>query len=165
MNQSTVQLPANIEESKVPQITLDELIASLKKLQDDIGQISELTSEEKRIVGVFFKSFLKLMQPLAKTISVSVASLPDELGNVMQANVDPKGNLMILFQDGQVEIRNLGEKNQRDLMICIMKDVIPKFKQLTSAHRNKIETRMNFLSSITKEIQTISNAFSAESTD
>jgi len=165
MSQNIVQSPAKEpEQAKPPQITLDELIASMKTLQDDIGQISELTSEERRVVDVFFDSFLKLMQPLAKTISVSPAALPDDLGNVIQANIDPKGNLVIINQDGQVEIRNLNEKSNRDLMICVMKDAMPKFKQLTSAHRKKIENRMKFLSSVTKEIQKISNAFS-ESTD
>ena len=166
MSQSTVQLPAKEpEKDKPPQITLEELISSLKSLQDDIGQISELTSEEKRVVDVFFDSFLKLMQPLAKTIQISPAALPDELGNVIQATVDPKGNLMLLYQDGQVEIRNLSEKSNRDLMIWVMKDAMPKFKQLTSAHRKKIEDRMKFLSSVTTEIQKISKAFSSESTD
>ena len=166
MGQTTVQSPSKeTERVKPPQLTLDELIASLKTLQDDVGQISELTSEEKRVVDVFFDSFLKLMQPLAKTIAVSPDALPDELGSVMQANVDPKGNLMLLFQDGRVEIRNLSEKNERDLMICVMTDAMPKFKQLTSAHRRKIENRMKFLSSVTNEIQKISNAFSAGSTD
>jgi energy-converting hydrogenase A subunit M len=163
MSQGTVQLPAKEPaQAKPPKITLEELISSLKSLQDDIGQISELTSEEKRVVDVFFDSFLKLMQPLAKTIQISPAALPDELGNVVQANIDPKGNLMLLYQDGQVEIRCLSEKTQRDLMICVIKDAMPKFKQLTSAHRKKIEDRMNFLSSVTNELQKISKAFSKE---
>ena len=157
--------PTKSEQVKPPQLTLEELISSLKGLQDDIGQITELSSEEKRVVDVFFASFLTLMKPLAKTISVSATALPDELGTVKQANVDPKGNLMLLYQDEQVEIMNLNEKNHRDLMICVMKDVMPKFKRLTSAHRRKIEDRMKFLSSVTTEIQKISKAFSAESTD
>lgn len=168
MSQSTVQVSANAkkgEQTKQPQISLDELIKSLKSLQDDVGQISELSSEEKRIVDVFFDSFLKLMKPLAKTIVISPAALPDKLGNVTQANVDPKGNLMLLYPDGQVEIKNLSEKNERDLMICVMKDAMPKFKQLTSARRRQIEKRMKFLSSVTQEMQKISKAFAAESDD
>jgi hypothetical protein len=166
MKQSTVQLPAKkTEQPKPPQATLEEVVSSLKSLQDDIGQISELTSEEERVVDVFFDSFLKLMQPLVKTIPVSPAALPDELMNVIQANVDPKGNLMILYQDGQMEIRNLREKSHRELMICAIKDVVPKFKQLTSAHRRKIEDRMEFISSVTNELQKISKAFSTDSDD
>ena len=149
-------------ETKTPQITLDELISSIKSLQDDIGQISELSSEEKRIVDVFFESFLTLMKPLAKTMSVTPDSLPADLGLVTQANIDPKGNLMLLYKDGQVEIKNLRERNQRELMICVMRDVMPKFKQLTSARRREIENRMKFLSSVTQEIQKISKAFAVE---
>ena len=177
MSQSTVQSPADSKEDKKqetakpapkpakPEVTLDELISSMKTLQDDVGQISELKSEEKRVVDVFFDSFLKLMQPLAKTMTVSPEALPDKLGNVTQANVDPKGNLMLLYKNGQVEIRNLSERNERELMICVMKDVMPKFKQLTSAHRRDIENRMKFLSSVTQEIQKISKAFAAANED
>jgi hypothetical protein len=156
--------PTKTKPDKPPQMSLEDLISSMKGLQDDIGQIAELSSEEKRVVDVFFDSFLTLMKPLAKTMPVSPTALPDEMGNVKQANIDPKGNLMLIYRDGQVEIMNLNEKNQRDLMICVMKDVMPKFKRLTSAHRRKIEERMNFLSSVTKEIQKISKAFSAEPT-
>ncbi|PVX25360.1 MAG: hypothetical protein CW691_04855, partial [Candidatus Bathyarchaeum sp.] len=139
MSQSAAQAPAENKETKKqeakpktvqpppksPQLSQDELIASMKSLQDDVGQISELKSEEKRVVDVFFESFLQLMKPLAKTLSVSPTAFPDELGNVKQANVDPKGNLMIMYPGGQVEIRNLNERKERDLMICVMKDVMP----------------------------------------
>ena len=144
-----------------PKVTLDDTISSMKSLQDDVGQISELRSEENRVVDVFFESFLALMTPLAKTMPVSVDALPVELGNAEQAYVDPKGNLMLLFPGGHVEIKNLNEASQRELMICVMQDVMPKFKQLTSKRRRDIESRMKFLSSVTAEIQKISKAFAA----
>ena len=136
----------------------------MKSLQDDVGQICELASEETRVVEVFFESFLKLMQPFAKTMSVSLGALPEELGDVAQANIDPTGHLMILHQDGQVELRDLSEETQRDLMVRVIKDVMPKFKQLTSAQRQKVEDRINFLSSVTNEMQKISKAFSTATT-
>lgn len=144
-----------------PKVSLDDTISSMKSLQDDVGQISELRCEENRVVDVFFESFLALMTPLAKTMPVSVDALPVELGNAEQAYVDPKGNLMLLFPGGHVEIKNLNEASQRELMICVMQDVMPKFKQLTSKRRRDIESRMKFLSSVTAEIQKISKAFAA----
>jgi hypothetical protein len=166
MRQKTVQLPVKGEpkQTEPAQVSLQELLDSLKSLQDDIGQISELASEEKRVVAVFFESLLKLMQPLAKTMPVSSVALPEEMGNVVQANIDPTGHLMILYQDGQVELRDLSEEMQRDLMVSVIKDVMPKFKQLTSAHRRKIENRIEFLSSVTNEMQKISKAFSTATT-
>jgi hypothetical protein len=68
---------------------------------------------------------------------------------------------MLLHQDGHAEIENLREEKHRDLMIDIIKDIMPKFKQLTNLHRQKIEERMKFLSSVTKEMQKISRALSA----
>jgi hypothetical protein len=151
--------------AKAKKVSLEDLLSSMKGLQDDVGQISELRSEEKRVVDVFFESFLQLMRPLAKTMSVSLGALPAEFGGVVQANVDPKGNLILLYPEGQVEIRNLNDTAERDLMICVMHDVMPKFKQLTSAHRREIESRMKFLSSVTQEIQKVSKAFAAADAD
>ena len=166
MPQKTVQLPVKEEpkQTKPAQVSLQELLDSLKSLQDDVGQICELTSEEKRVVAVFFESFLKLMQPFAKTMPVSPVALPQEMGNVVQANIDPAGHLVILYEDGHVELRDLREETQRDLLVSVIKDVMPKFKELTSAQRQKVENRIAFLSSVTREMQNISKAFSAATT-
>jgi hypothetical protein len=57
----TAQETRHLEKKKQP--SLQELIESLKSTADDIGQISELTSEEKVLIIQFFSSLLKLMQP------------------------------------------------------------------------------------------------------
>lgn len=164
--QEIVQFPVKEESksTKQAQASLQELIDSLKSVQDDIGQICELTSEEKRLVAAFFESLLKLMQPLATTIPVSTEALPEEMGNVVQANIDTTGHLIIFHQDKRVELKNLREETNRDLMISVIKDIMPKFKQLTSTYRQKIEARIKFLSSVTKEMQKISKAFSTATT-
>ena len=48
---------------KKKQVSIQELIESLKSTADDIGQISELSSEEKILVSQFFISLFKLGQP------------------------------------------------------------------------------------------------------
>jgi hypothetical protein len=168
MSQETIPLQEAVQisikeetkPSKSTQVPIQEILDSLKSMQDDIGQISELTSEEKGLVTEFFESLLKLMQPLATTIPVSAAAL-DEIGNVVQANIDPTGHLIIIYRNGEVELKNLKEEKHRDLMLSVVKDIVPKFKQLTNAHRRKIENRMKFLSLVTKEMQKISKTFSA----
>jgi hypothetical protein len=45
-------------------------------------------------------------------------------------------------------------------MIAVIGDVMPKFKQFTSAQKKKVENRIKFLSIITKEMQKISKALS-----
>lgn len=151
------------KETRASQLTLQELLDSMKSVHDDIGQICELMSEEKVLVSEFFESFLKLVQPLASTLPVSTATLPGEMGDVAQALIDPQGHLILLYQDGYAKIENLREEKHRDVMVAIVKDAIPKIKLLINAHRQKIEERMKFMSSVTKELQKMSRAFSTAS--
>jgi hypothetical protein len=145
---------------KKARVSLEELLDSLKSVQDDIGQICELTSEEETLVAEFFESFVKLMQPFVATIQVSTEALPDQLGDVARASIDPTGQLMLLYRDGRIIMKNLIEEENRDLMTAVLEDVLPTLKQLFNAHREKIEGRMKFLSSITKEVQKMSRAVS-----
>ena len=142
------------------QVPLEELLDSLKAVEDDIGQICELTAEEETLVTEFFESFMKLMQPFVATIHVSTESLPDELGDVLRASVDPTGQLMLLYGDGRMIMKNLLEEENRDLMTVVLQDVLPTLKQLFGTHRQKVEDRMKFLSSVTKEVQKMSRAIS-----
>lgn len=163
VSEATAQTPPKEKSkpAKTPQGSLQNLISTLKSLKDDVGQIVELSSEEKALVAAFFAELLKLMQPLAPTMPVSTSALPGEMGEIVQANIDPTGHLMISYQDGQAELKDLSEEENRDLMITVVEDVIPKFKQLTSARKQKIENRVNFLSSVTKELQSLSQGTAA----
>jgi len=149
------------QSEKKKQVTIQELIESLKSTGDDIGQISELSSEEKILVAQFFSSLLKLMQPLSPSIAVNQLALPAQLGDVVQAHIDPTGHLILQYEDGHFELKDLSEEKNRDLMTAVVEDVMPKFKNLTSQQKRKLENRIKLLSSITKEIQKSSEALSA----
>jgi proline dehydrogenase len=156
---STLQEPKPLERKK--QVSVQEIVESLKSTADDIGQISELSSEERILVTQFFSSLLKLMQPLSPTIIVDQLVLPAQLGDVVQAYIAPTGQLILQFQDDHVELKDLSEEKNRDLMMAVIGDVMPKFKGLTSMQKRKLENRIKTLSSITKEIQKSSEALSA----
>ena len=143
------------------EMSIQELATALKSMADDVGQISELASEEKLLVTEFFTSLLKLMQPLTTSMPVSTAALPAEVGNIVQAHIDPTGHLALLHEDGHMELKDLAEERNRDLMIIVIKDVMPKFKSLTSLQKSKIEKRIKFLSAVTNEIQKISGALTS----
>jgi hypothetical protein len=167
MTQETVTKPAidlPLQESKRIEkkpMNVQEIVDSLKAAADDIGQISELTSEEKLLVAQFFDSLLKLMKPLASAIPVSTSALPFTIVNAVNAYVDPTGRLALTFEDGHLELKDLSEYKNRDLMIAVVGDVVPKFKGLTSTAKRKVETRIKFISSVTKEIQKSADALSA----
>ena len=142
------------------QVPIQELVESLKSVADDVGQITELSGEEKLLVSQFFVSLFKLMQPLTPSIAVSPFLLPQEIGNVTKAYVYPTGYLALTFEDGHTELENLSDDQNRDLMMAAVEDILPKFKSLTSAQKRKIEGRIKFLTIVTKELQKISDTFS-----
>jgi len=141
--------------------TIQEVIESLRSIADDIGQITELNSEERILVTQFFVSFFKLMQPLAPSIAVNQLVLPSQLGDVVHSHIDPTGHLVLQFEDNHVELKDLSEVKNRDLMMAVIGDVMPKFKNLTSNQKRKIENRLKLISGVTKEIQKSSEALSA----
>jgi hypothetical protein len=107
---------------------------------------------------------LKLMQPIAETIPISVGVLPEGMRDAKQAEVDPNGLLVVLHKSGSVELRDLREEKHRDLLVTVMKEAMPKLNSLTTAYRKKIEERISFLSALTREFQRIAKAFSASDT-
>jgi hypothetical protein len=142
------------------QVPIQELVESLKSVADDVGQITELSGEEKLLVSQFFISLYKLMQPLTPSIAVSPFLLPQEIGNITKANIYPTGYLVLTFEDGHTELKNLSDEQNRDLMMAAIEDTLPKFRSLTSAQKRKIESRIKFLATVTKELQKISDTFS-----
>jgi hypothetical protein len=154
------QIRANSKPDKKSGISVQELLDSLKSIQDDIGQISELTSEEELLVTEFFASLLRLMQPFTQSIPVDTSILPAEMGAVIKSGLDATGQLTLLYEDGRMELKDLSDPTLRDLMIAVAEDVIPKFKQFPAAHKKRMENRIKFLSAITKEMQRISKALS-----
>jgi hypothetical protein len=143
------------------QMPVQGLVDSLRSIQEDIGQICELASEEQSFVAAFFASFSDLMAPLTNTLPVSRRAISKHAGNISQAHIDSTGHLIILYDDGKAELKDLSGEANRDLMISVIEDVMPKFKQLTTNYRQKIEKRIEFLSVVTRELQKISKFFSA----
>jgi hypothetical protein len=147
--------------TRVTPTSPEEVVRKLKTLREDVGQISELSSEEGSIVGAFSSSFLKLMESFAKTLPVDVSILPRRMGAIESANVIPEGELVVLFVDGRMESVDLTEPGNRDLLVDVLSDVMPKFNDLVTERRSKLERRITFLSDITKELQTIADSLAA----
>ena len=155
-NQDGLEVQSSTQaQGKTDLMTEEIVVNTLKRLKEDVGQISELNSEEENVVNVFSLTFLRLLEPLTKALPVDVAVLPNELESVAKANVLPKGDLVVLFTDGRMESIDLTENENRDLLVTVISDVMPRLNDLISQRREKIERRITFLTEVTKELQTI----------
>jgi len=141
--------------------TSEEVVMTLRTVRENVGQICELSAEEDKIVGAFSQALLGMMRPLAKAIPVDPSALPVEMGDVRSANIIPEGQLLVQRGDGGMESIDLADGANRDLLVEVIKAMMPKFSVLVAERREKIEGRMGFLASITKELQNIAEAFSS----
>jgi hypothetical protein len=110
-------------------LSLDEIIDCFRSVEADIGEISKLTTQETSTVTSFLTS-LKQMAPHISAIAVSPSLLPSRLGAVTQAYVDSTGNLVLTFEDGRLELLGLGEPENRDLLVAVAGDILPKLEAL-----------------------------------
>ncbi len=154
------------EEAPKPKVSLpspEDVIATLKKLRGDVGQIYEISSEEENIVVAFSLAFLKLMESLTRSLPVDVEILQGQLRNAERANILPKGELVVLFRDSRMESMDLTKPENRDLLVDVVSDVLPKFNDLIGERRGRIEKRISFLADVTKELQSIADSVTAVS--
>jgi hypothetical protein len=139
----------------------DQTIEAMKEIQESAGQISELSAEEASLVTEFFASLLKILRPFCKTLEIPVSSLPEKYhGQMSKAFLYPTGQLILVHENGEAEILNLSEKENRDVLVSITHDIMAQLKSMINAYRTRTEQRVKFLMPITKELQKIAEVFS-----
>lgn len=141
-----------------PSPSPEDVLATLKKLREDVGQIFEISAEEENVVVAFSLAFLRLMESLTRSLPVDVESLQGRLRNVERANILPKGELVVLFRDGRMVSMDLKRPENRDLLVDVVSNVMPKFNELIGERRGRIEKRISFLAEVTKELQNIADS-------
>ncbi len=113
------------------QISIDEIAESFQTVGADIVEIGKLSSEEKAAVEAFLSMLKANMEPVASSIPISTKIIPIEFGSVSEAHIQPTGNLELSFSDQEKTLIDLSDPKNRDLMIAVMDDFVPKFEALT----------------------------------
>lgn len=120
------------------QMSIEEILESFKSVADDIQQISKLFSEESILVTQLL-ALLKHMHQLAPSIEVSTAALPFEVGEAIEARLDSAGNLVLTYADERQELRDLSDFKNRDVMIAVIGDILPKLEDLITKPKENIK--------------------------
>jgi hypothetical protein len=154
----TSSVPGGAPRPGAPSPSPEDVLATLKKLREDVGQIFEISAEEENVVIAFSLAFLRLMESLTRSLPVDVESLQGRLRNIERANILPKGELVVLFTDGRMVSMDLTKPENRDLLVDVVSNVMPKFDGLIGERRGRIEKRIAFLAEVTKELQNIADS-------
>ena len=66
------------------------------------------------------------------SLDVSTSGLPFRVDAFSQAHINSEGHLMLTSGDGCVQVIDLTETKNRDLMMAVFGDIMPKFKDFAS---------------------------------
>jgi hypothetical protein len=113
------------------QISIDEIAETFQSVAEDIREIGRLTNEENNFVANFIRSLKVNMEPWISQIAVSTVIVPIDYGIISQAYIHPNLVLELVYPDGHHENVDLSQPRNRDLMLAVFDDVVPKFEALT----------------------------------
>ncbi len=105
---------------------LEEIMEAFEVIGEDIQQIGKLTKEEADLAASFFEALQKNMRPLTMSIAVSASVLPYGYAKATQALVYSNGLLALTYSEDYIEIVDLTQAKNRDLMVTVFSEVIPK---------------------------------------
>ncbi len=134
------------------QISLDEIVESFDSVTQDIVQIGKLATEEKTVFAQFLESLKNHLEPLCRPVEVSTSIVPIDLGVVNQAHIKCTGHLELTFVDGHNDLVDLGEPRNRDLMMAVIDDVMPKFEALIGEIEEENRRRANYKEPLQVEV-------------
>jgi hypothetical protein len=103
-----------------------DLMEAFQIIGEDIQQIGKLNEEEKTLTNQFFDLLNKKMKPLTPSIAVTSSALPYGFSIAAKALVYPNGLLALFYPEGGMEIIDLTQPKNRDIMIAVFVDVVPK---------------------------------------
>jgi phosphopantetheine adenylyltransferase len=68
--------------------------------------------------------------------------------------------LVLVYTSGEAEILNLADQENHDVLVEITGEIMLQLKSIINSYKSRIEKRVKFLMSITKDLQKIAEVFS-----
>jgi len=127
----TLPAPESINISK-KKLSIEEIGESLQGVGEEINQIFKLQAQENMLVEQFFASLPKVMKLLSPSIEIAPEVIPFKRKKIVKANIDSVGQLTLMFESGYEELIDLSETRNRDIMMAVASDIMPKLTVLAS---------------------------------
>lgn len=127
----TLPAPESINISK-KKLSIEEIGESLQGVGEEINQIFKLQAQENMLVEQFFASLPTIMKLLSPSIEIAPEVIPFKRKKIVKANIDSAGQLTLMFESGYEELIDLSETRNRDILMAVASDIMPKLTVLAS---------------------------------
>lgn len=130
----------------------EEVLSAIRGAREDVELVASLLSDEKVVVDTLVEQ-LPGLSPLLARVTVDPSVLPVEMGEVEEVRLALDGKLIVCRTDGEIKTTDLTEGANRDLLVEVMRDVIPKLKEVLDSMPAFLEPTIEELEPIAPEAE------------
>lgn len=134
-----------------------EITASIKSLQEETQQISELVEMERSYSAEVSNQLKQIILPLNSSYHIKPESISKNDSSISDAVLTPQGVVCVFYTSGNVVSRPL-ESIASEVLIRILSEVIPETKILMNERRQKLSGRVMMLEKLSKEMRKVPSA-------
>ena len=107
----------------------EEVLSAIRGAREDVELVVSLLSDEKVVMDALVE-LLPGLSPLLARATVDSSVLPAEVGEVEVVHLAPDGRLIVCRTDGAIKTTDLTEGANRDLLVEVLRNVVPKLKEI-----------------------------------
>lgn len=148
---------ASIEDAKVrTQGTINEteVANSIRSLQEESQQISELVEMERSYATEVSVQLKQIIMPLNASYHIKPESISKSDSSISDVVLTPQGLVCVFYNSGNVVSRPL-ESITSEVLIRILGEVIPDARALMNEKRQKLSGRVMMLEKLSKEMRKV----------
>ncbi len=116
----------------------EEVLSAIRGARGDVELVASLLSDEKVVVDALVE-LLPGLSPLLARVTVDPSVLPVEMGEAEEVRLAPGGSLIICRTDGAIKTTDLTRGASRDLLVEVMRDIVPKLKEVLDSMPSFLE--------------------------
>lgn len=131
-----------------------EITTSIKSLQEETQQISELVEMERNYSAEVSNQLKQIIMPLNSSYHIKPESISRNDSSISDAVLTPQGVVCVFYSSGNVVSRPL-ESIASEVLIKILSEVIPEAKVLMNERRQKLSGRVMMLEKLSKEMRKV----------
>lgn len=146
-----------MEETKVKMqgsISETEVTNSIRSLQEESQQISELVEMERSYATEVASQLKQIIMPLNASYHIKPESISKSDSSISDVVLTPQGLVCVFYNSGNVVSRPL-ESITSEVLIRILSEVIPDAKALMNERRQKLSGRVMTLEKLSKEMRKV----------
>jgi hypothetical protein len=131
-----------------------EITNSIRSLQEETQQISELVEMERSYSAEVSSQLKQIIMPLNASYHVKPESVSKNDSSISDVVLTPQGVVCVFYNSGNIVSRPI-ESITSEVLVKILSEVIPDVKVLMNERRQKLSGRVVTLEKISKEMRKI----------